>query len=127
MIASIQGRTFGGCVRRDGTLALHGYFSLAVAEVSGADVIDNYQVVQETIDEFTVQVVLHPGSPGLSARARDGLTRRIQELMCAPCRVDFEFVDHIEPTPTGKHLYAVSKVAGIPGVTPGVPPEREDS
>jgi phenylacetate-CoA ligase len=124
MLASIRGRTFGGCVRRDGTVALQGYFPLAVAEVFDADLIDNFQIVQETVDVFTVRVVLHPGVQKLDARARDGLTERIRELMCAPCRLDFEYVDRIEPTSTGKHLYSVSNVAR-PAATPDTPPDEE--
>jgi hypothetical protein len=45
--------------------------------------------------------------------------------MGAPCRIEFEFVDEIEPAPSGKHFYLISKVARqtraasvVPGETP---------
>ena len=72
--------------------------------------VRKFQVVQESLNEVAVKIVLDDGVGTPDADMRSGLAARIKEAMGESCEVKIEFVDEIPPTATGKHLYTVSKV-----------------
>ncbi len=125
-LASIEGRSTGGFIRHDGTMVFQGHLMLVMGEECDPDHMIRYQIVQETVDRIVVMVVPPPGTTGLSADERERVAEGIRDAMCAPCEVDFELVDDIEPTPAGKHLHVVSKLPGSSGVTRGASPDCEE-
>ena len=75
--------------------------------------IRKFQVVQETHDH--VRILIEPAVRGIDHRTR--YARDLAELaadtrttMGADCRVDFEFVDGIDTTASGKYRFTISKV-----------------
>jgi len=74
--------------------------------------IEQFQVVQEAYDHIRVRVVLaHDRRPdGSTMAAVEEIRARIRKVMGASCRVDFDFVDTIAPTSTGKRRYTISEL-----------------
>jgi phenylacetate-CoA ligase len=74
--------------------------------------IKQFQFVQEELDRVTVKVV--PGT-ALSDVETQALSARLKahyaKTLGHDVRVDVMVVDHIEPTPAGKHLFLISKVS----------------
>jgi len=74
--------------------------------------ICRFQFVQETLDHVVVRIV--PGS-SLAPDAVAALPARVAanfgRVLGADVRIDVVVVDHIQPTPAGKHLFLISKVA----------------
>ena len=74
--------------------------------------VGRFQFVQETLDHVVVRIVpvssLTPDEVvALPARVAANFGR----VLGADVRIDVVVVDHIEPTPAGKHLFLISKVA----------------
>jgi len=73
--------------------------------------VRRFQLVQETLDHVTVRVV---PSDSLSAdRAQDlaaAVKAHYSSTLGTEVEIQVEVVDHIEPTPAGKHLFVISKV-----------------
>jgi len=73
--------------------------------------IRQFQFIQEQLNQVTVKVV--PGS-ALSDAEAQALSTRLKahyaKSLGDDVRVDIVVVDHIEPTPAGKHLFLISKV-----------------
>lgn len=72
-----------------------------------------YQVVQDTVDHILVRLELKGkmDSPLIQyAKELQEITDKIHSCMGEDCRVEFAFPSHIEPTPSGKHRFTVSKV-----------------
>ncbi len=77
--------------------------------------IRQFQFIQEELDRVTVKAV--PGT-ALSEAEAEALSARLQAHYAGPLgddvRVDVVFVDRIEPTPAGKHLFLISRVGSPP-------------
>ena len=74
------------------------------------DYIKQYQVVQEKIDLVIINLVLNND---FNEKIEIDLLRiknDIKKIMGSKTRVEFRFLDNIECTDTGKHLYLISKV-----------------
>jgi len=112
LLERIVGRTGAGVVRDDGTTVPPVFFAQLLGVEENHGNIASFQIVQETTDWVRVRLVSRRGTGGPDGPARDSIAARIREVMESACRVDFEVVEEIEPTPTGKHLSVVSRVAG---------------
>ncbi|HUT76363.1 MAG TPA: phenylacetate--CoA ligase family protein [Polyangia bacterium] len=79
----------------------------------GHDWVKKFQVVQETAQTLRVFIVLlDPATP------RERIERDLahydehaRTVLGPACRVEYEFVDAITPTPQGKHRYTISKLS----------------
>ncbi len=111
LLARVVGRTGECFVRHDGAVVIPEVFIQLLAWEFRTQDVRKFQVVQEAIDRVTVRVVPAAGAPGFVAEAREGITRRIQEVLDGPCLVDFVTEEDIEPAKSGKYFYTVSKVA----------------
>jgi phenylacetate-CoA ligase len=80
--------------------------------VDGA--LRQFQIVQKTYDRFALR---HVSDAPLSAEVRDRFTREFADVLRTSVRVDFERVESIPRTPTGKYLTALSELSG--GERPG--------
>jgi phenylacetate-CoA ligase len=110
MLGRIVGRVASAFVRPDGGTVLPDFWIRLFAIEFNTGKVYKYQCVQEEPDRIVVKLVLVPGREAPGDRMRSAVTRRIRDVMGAPVRVDFEVVDDIPPTESGKHLYSVSKV-----------------
>jgi phenylacetate-CoA ligase len=73
-----------------------------------------FQIVQRTFDQF---VFRHVSDAPLPAEERDRLAREFATVLRAEVRVDFERVEAIPRTPTGKYMTVLSDLSGT--VAPG--------
>ena len=112
LLREVTGRISDTFTKADGTLVAGEYFNhVFFAE----QWIQQYQVVQEAVDEVRVSLVLRADLPGLDDLKTAGLEetrRKIRLAMGEDCAVSFEFVDVIEPSPSGKFRFTMSKVSG---------------
>ncbi len=72
--------------------------------------IRKFQVIQERVDLLVVKIVMDATDGQEPRRIVEPLADRIRQEMGPGCRVDLEFVADIPPTPTGKHLYTISRL-----------------
>jgi len=69
--------------------------------------LKQYQVIQETIDQFVIRFV---SDNGLSVEYRQRLLMDIQSILDYPVEIQFEQVDSISRTPRGKYMTTISRV-----------------
>ncbi len=111
-LAAVEGRVTDNFITAGGTMI---YGALFRHFLFFQEWIKKYQIVQE--DYLRIRYLIVPWDDGgvpSAARQRDleeiaGLTRRV---MGVDCRVDFDFVEEIEPSPSGKHHYTISRIGG---------------
>lgn len=79
----------------------------------GRDWVKKFQVVQETADLLRVYIVLR--DPTIPRERIDPDLAHYDEhartVLGPACRVEYEFVDAITPTPQGKHRYTISRLS----------------
>lgn len=103
-LASVSGRMTDSFLRRDGGLVHGEYFTHLFYD---RDWVRRFQVVQEDLGTIVVRIECE-GLP--HPRDEAEIERQIQKAMGEDCAVIFEHPEHIEPSPSGKHLYTFSKV-----------------
>ena len=103
-IARVLGRTVDTFKALDGT-AVHGAFFTTL--LWDLDSIKRFQVIQPASDLVVFRL------EAIGAVSDDSL-RKIREGAQAAigdgCRVEFEFVDEIRPSPSGKYLYTICEI-----------------
>lgn len=104
LLEEVSGRVTDHFVRRDGTI-VHGQF-FAFNYYHRPWVV-RFQVVQEDYDRVVNKLVVKKRP---AASEEEDITRKIRTVMGESCRVAFEYVDAIPPTPSGKYLYTLSRV-----------------
>ena len=106
LVREVRGRETEHFIAGNGEMVYAGYFRKLLY---GLTWIRQYQIVQEDYGRIVYYFV--EDSPG---RAQTGELKRIEaaakKAMGDGCRVDFEFVDEIKPSRSGKYLYTVNKV-----------------
>ena len=108
LVDHVVGRTGSSFVRPDGALVLPSAWVRLFGVTFAHPSIHKYQAVQEEVDRIKLKLVLLPGHEGPDEKLRRAIVEHINEMMGARCRVDFEVVDDIPPTASGKFLYSVS-------------------
>lgn len=71
------------------------------------DWVAQFQVVQDSVDHVTCHLV--PAHEPVAADM-NVIRDRIRGAMGPECDVEFRFTDRITPSPSGKHIYTISKV-----------------
>ncbi|MEA5579045.1 hypothetical protein [Anabaena sp. UHCC 0451] len=102
----ISGRTTDMFKTQDGTLANGGYFE---GLMYFKDWVKNYQIIQKSYSEILVKIVLF--TPNYPVADLDDFVEKTKILMGEDCIVNFEFVDEIKTTPSGKYRYVISEVS----------------
>ena len=104
-------RTFFRC--RDGSLLNPALIVRSMHHADRDEIIDCYQVVQEDFHRFTVRLTLLGGRDGEDAAVRELLGRMEPEIRGAlgfDASISFSIEKEILPLPSGKHLYALSRL-----------------
>lgn len=89
------------------------FFIHLIGVVLNTGWIRKYQVIQEALDRITIKVVSEISEDATRtehAAALAEIRSSIQKVMGADCNVDFDFVEDIPPSPSGKYLYTISKL-----------------
>ncbi len=103
-LAKVTGRTTNHFLRADGTVVHGEYFTHVFYFKSW---VKRFKVVQEQYDLVRCLVVLN-GQPNPQEQAQ--MTADIKTVMGEECAVEFEFVEEILPSASGKYLYTESLV-----------------
>ena len=107
-LKDVLGRTLGYFKKVDGSL-VHSHF--IVQSMFFKNWIKRFQIIQKDFNLILVKIELQ--SQVNTTEYSEDLTEikdRIKLIMGEDVKVEFEFVDVIEPSPSGKYLYTVSKV-----------------
>jgi len=106
VLETVLGRTLGYFKKADGSLA-HSHF--LVQALFYRSWIQRFQVVQEAFDRIVIRIELKPRTQADPADL-DDIRRKTQVIMGAGCRVEFEFVDKIERSASGKYVYTICRI-----------------
>ncbi|MGD8853335.1 MAG: hypothetical protein PVI28_13140 [Gammaproteobacteria bacterium] len=119
MLEHVSGRVVEVLINSKGD-RIDPIYMLMVGSDAFADSVQRYQIVQEELARITVRSILAPGVSQEQIQPQlKTIREKIRFLMGEDCVVDFEFVDDIPLTKSGKHPYIVRKVSldGPAGVT----------
>lgn len=105
LLGAVTGRVMDHFVRADGTI-IHGQYFIQI--LYHRPWVLRFQVVQESCDHVVVNLVVSE-EPG--TEEKEEIRRMIRAVMGDGCRVEFRFLDRIEPSRSGKYLYVLSNVA----------------
>ena len=106
LLKTVIGRTLGYFKKADGSLA-HSHF--LVQALFFRDWIKRFQIIQDEIDHVLIKVQLNEDAEAPESDIED-ITRKTKILMGESCKVDFEYVEDISRTASGKYVYTLCKV-----------------
>jgi len=107
LLEKVSGRVTDHFKKRDGTI-LHGeYFTHLFYFKKG---IEKFQVIQKEFEKV-VCLIVKKQEEELSKEELEDIKNKIKLVMGDNCKVEFEFVDEIPATNSGKYRYTLSEVA----------------
>jgi phenylacetate-CoA ligase len=106
LLKKVVGRTLGYFKKADGSLA-HSHF--LVQALFFRDWIKRFQIIQDEIDHVLIKVQLNENAEADKSDIED-ITKKTKILMGESCNVDFDFVEEISRTASGKFVYTLCKV-----------------
>ncbi len=106
LLKKVIGRTLGYFKKADGSL-VHSHF--LVQALFFRDWIKRFQIIQDEIDHVLIKVQLNEDAKAVESDVED-ITRKTKILMGDSCRVDFDYVEDINRTASGKYVYTLCKV-----------------
>jgi phenylacetate-CoA ligase len=103
VLMSLLGRTLDTIHCKDGTLVHASYFTQLLFF---KDWVSNFQVIQKSPSSILFKIIRS------EAKFREDdlkeITMKTKLALGGDCEVEFEFVDEIEPSVSGKHRYIIS-------------------
>ncbi|MHC4758709.1 MAG: phenylacetate--CoA ligase family protein [Planctomycetota bacterium] len=109
LIEKVTGRQMEVFRTKQGTSIPGEFFIHAIGVVYNKGYIRKFQVVQDDYDHITVRVVVE--DEAAFNNCKGPLVDSVKKVMGTECRVEFELVDDIKPTASGKFQYTISRVA----------------
>ena len=106
IMEKVEGRTFDIIVGTNGIYFDGHFFSILLR--TAVDGIKQFQVVQESEKEINIKIVI---DEVFKTEYIDVLTNKIHEYCGEDMRINFNIVDEIQPTKSGKFRFIISKVA----------------
>ena len=103
-LEKILGRTLGYFKKRDGSL-VHSHY--IVQRMFFKSWIKRFQIVQDDFEHVIIRIEKE-GEP--NKEDLEDIINKTKILMGQDCKVEFEFVDEIKPSKSGKYLYTVCEV-----------------
>jgi phenylacetate-CoA ligase len=111
LLKYVAGRVSDVFITKEGT-QIHGEYFTHLFYFQ--DWVNKFQVIQEDYDLIHILIVPHEQT----SKTREShdkeisiITEKIRLVMGEDCRVEFEFVNDIDPTASGKYRYTISKVS----------------
>jgi phenylacetate-CoA ligase len=104
ILEKISGRNVNMFKKQDGTLIDGGYFT---AMMFFREWIKKFQIIQKDYNYIIVKIVKN------SIEDKNdiiSIEKGILKIMGDNCKVDFKFVDNIEPLKSGKYVYTISEI-----------------
>lgn len=106
LLKKVIGRTLGYFKKADGSLA-HSHF--LVQAMFFRNWIKRFQIIQDDINHVLIKVQLNENAQPDQSDIED-IIRKTKILMGESCKVDFDYVDDISRTSSGKFVYTLCKV-----------------
>jgi phenylacetate-CoA ligase len=106
LLKKVVGRTLGYFKKADGSLA-HSHF--LVQALFFRDWIKRFQIIQDEINHVLIKVQLNENAQPNQSDTED-IVRKTKILMGESCKVDFDYVDDISRTQSGKFVYTLCKI-----------------
>lgn len=110
LLMQVTGRTTDTFLRKDGT-QVHGEYFTHLFYFQ--DWVKKFQIIQESYNHIKVLIVLRENTENVVEQYSERLneiTEKIHLVMGNDCKVDFENVEDVLPTASGKYRYTISKV-----------------
>jgi len=108
-IKKLTGRKMEIFRTKDGTSVPGEFFIHAIGVVYNRDFIKKFQAIQKDFEHIIIKLVLTDRKQ--LNKSKEPLVEAIKKVMGADCKVEFEIVDNIEPTPSGKFQYTICEIA----------------
>ena len=108
LVKRVVGRQMDVFKTKDGRMIPGEFFIHFIGVVYNKDFISKFQVVQKDYGFVVIRLVLRDEIKFNSYKKK--IVDSIKDVMGHDCKVEFEFVDAIEPTKSGKYLYTISEV-----------------
>ena len=113
-LKEVTGRVTDVFVRRDGCIVSPEYLIHLIGVELNNGWIHKYQIVQEEHDHLRILIVTNESVDDPKAYYSNETTKiseGIRLVMGQDCKVEYEFVDDVAPTASGKYRYTISKLA----------------
>ncbi len=107
VIKSILGRNGDMFKLKNGGLIRGGYFTVLLYH---KDWIEKYQVIQKSLSNITFRIVKADSASDCTQQELDEIAAKTRLGMGQDCEVDFEFVQRIPPSASGKYRYIICEV-----------------
>jgi phenylacetate-CoA ligase len=108
LIETVIGRHIEVFKTKDGKVVPGEFFIHFVGVVYNKGVIKKFQVIQKSYDFILIKAVLLDSQK--FAEIIPSLVDSIKKVMGPDCKVEFEYVDDIPTTKSGKYLYTISEL-----------------
>lgn len=105
MFEKIEGRRLDRITTADGNMIPGEFFPHMFKDIKG---IEKFQVVQEALSGITIKII--KGSEFQAAETENYVRENVAGIAGNHFKVDFEYVNEIELTLTGKHRVTLSKI-----------------
>lgn len=108
LIEKLTGRLIDHFVTSDGRVVQAEFFIHFVGVVYNDGSLEKFQVIQKDYDHIVIKAVVRDQMKFAESKA--SIANAIKKTMGNDCRVDFEFVNEIRPSKSGKHIYTICEV-----------------
>jgi phenylacetate-CoA ligase len=108
LIKKVEGREMSMFKTKEGKLVPGEFFIHFVGVVFNKGYISKYQVIQKDFDEILIRVVISNRKMFNNYRAK--IESSILNVMGEDCKIEWEFVEEIKPSKSGKYLYTISEI-----------------
>jgi phenylacetate-CoA ligase len=107
LLETVTGRTMDYFVTKEGRIVPSEFFIHLLGVVFNSGWVKKTQIIQEDYDYIKVKFVVYTKPSNETIKE---ITDKIQLVMGKSCKVEFESVDDIPPSSSGKYRYTISKV-----------------
>jgi phenylacetate-CoA ligase len=107
LLETVTGRTMDYFVTKEGKIVPSEFFIHLLGVVLNSGWVKKTQIIQEDYDYVKVNFVTYMKP---SDEVLKDIEAKIRFVMGESCKVEFEFVDDIPPSSSGKYRYTINKV-----------------
>ncbi|HEY9381011.1 MAG TPA: phenylacetate--CoA ligase family protein [Burkholderiales bacterium] len=116
LIREVQGRSLDLLYAYNGARVHAVSFGAVLRRLPG---MCQFKIIQESLERIRLQLVV---TAAFDAREATPQIERQFRHFLGPVRVEIEYVDRIEPEPSGKYAYVVTRIKSPPPQSPVQPP-----
>lgn len=113
ILKRVVGRVTDSFIRRDGAIVSPFFFIHFLGVVHNSGWIEKTQIIQKSYDEIIVKLVVADTPP---VHLLQDLESSVRKVMGTSCQIEFEYVEDILPSPSGKYRYTISLVNSSDGI-----------